>query len=79
MKLIPFIFALLLIFFTGSCSPEHQYRKFKGTFEKDIQKLEKLTDDTDKKYYLLFIGSSSIRRWNTVEEDMSPYSVLKRG
>ena len=70
MKHIPFILALLLIFLTGSCSLEHQYEKFKSTFEKDIQKLEQLTDDTDKEDYLLFIGSSSIRRCDTIEEDM---------
>jgi len=79
MKHIPFILALLLVFLTGSCSLEHQYEKFKSTFEKDIQKLEQLTDDTDKEDYLLFIGSSSIRRWYTIEDDMSPYSVVKRG
>lgn len=28
---------------------------------------------------ILFIGSSSIRLWNTIEEDMKPFSVIKRG
>ncbi len=28
---------------------------------------------------ILFIGSSSIRLWNTLEEDMKPFSVIKRG
>ena len=28
---------------------------------------------------ILFIGSSSIRLWNTLEEDMKPFPVIKRG
>lgn len=79
MKQIPFIIALLLISLTGGCSLEYKYKKFKSTFEKDIQKLEQLTDDTNKEDYLLFIGSSSIKRWDTIEEDMFPYSIVKRG
>ena len=44
-----------------------------------FQDLEKLSDHLNKRDYHLFIGSSSIRRWNTIEEDMYPYEVLKRG
>ena len=28
---------------------------------------------------ILFIGSSSIRRWDTIAEDMAPYPVIQRG
>lgn len=28
---------------------------------------------------ILFLGSSSIRLWNTLEEDMNPFPVIKRG
>ncbi|MEK9604482.1 MAG: GDSL-type esterase/lipase family protein [Flavobacteriaceae bacterium] len=70
---------IMVLFIFGSCSLEHKYRVFKNTFEKDIQKLERLTDHLEKDDYLLFIGSSSIRLWNTIEEDMAPYSVVKRG
>ena len=28
---------------------------------------------------LLFIGSSSIRLWKTLEQDMAPYPVIQRG
>ena len=31
------------------------------------------------KDYLLFIGSSSIRRWVSLAEDMAPYSSINRG
>ena len=79
MKQIRLIFPLLLITLTGSCSLKYQYNEFKDTFEKEIQKLEQLTDHNDKEDYLLFIGSSSIRRWDTIEEDMSPYSTVRRG
>jgi hypothetical protein len=28
---------------------------------------------------ILFVGSSSIRRWDTIGEDMAPYGVIQRG
>jgi len=77
-----FFSTLLLIFIviliTG-CSLQYKYRNYKNTFENEIQELEQLNDYSDKSNYLLFIGSSSIKRWNSIERDMAPYSVLKRG
>ena len=77
-----FFSTLLLIFIviviTG-CSLQYKYRNFKKTFENEIQELEQLNDYSDKSNYLLFIGSSSIKRWDSIESDMAPYSVLKRG
>ena len=44
--------------------------------------------DVDLRYFvvqrdpedaILFIGSSSIRRWDTIEIDMAPYQVVQRG
>lgn len=61
------------------CSLEQKYSAFKNTFEQDIQALEQLRDYEEKEDYLLFIGSSSIRRWNSIEADMAPYVVVKRG
>ena len=49
------------------------------SWQKDIQKLEQFTDDNNKEDYLLFIGSSSIRRWVSIEEEMYPYSSVRRG
>ena len=58
---------------------DYKYRAHQYHFEKDIQALEKLTEYKELEDYLLFIGSSSIRRWNTIQEDMWPYAVVKRG
>jgi lysophospholipase L1-like esterase len=49
-------------------------------WEADIQALEarsgELSNDHD---YVLFVGSSSIRRWRTLAEDMAPIEVVNRG
>ena len=79
MKLIRVLFLITIITSISGCSLQHKYRSHKGTFEKNIQKLEQLTDFVDKEDYLLFMGSSSVRLWKTIEEDMAPYSVVKRG
>lgn len=49
-------------------------------WDADISKLEKL-DQTENypRDAILFIGSSSIRRWETIKEDMSPYIPIRRG
>ena len=35
--------------------------------------------ETDPENAILFIGSSSIRLWDTIAEDMAPYPVIQRG
>ena len=42
-----------------------------------FEKLDKEVDYPDNA--ILFIGSSSIRLWKTLDIDMSPYPVIKRG
>lgn len=79
MKYTLYLFCITNLIFFGSCNLEYKYRKHTNTFETDIQKLEQLREHENKEDYLLFIGSSSIRRWNTIEENMAPYSVVKRG
>ena len=76
---VQYLLILLLFFLTVGCSLEQKYSAFKNTFEQDIQALEQLRDYEEKEDYLLFIGSSSIRRWNSIEADMAPYVVVKRG
>ena len=71
-----FFFALLLT----SCSPIKKYQATASKWEKDIIKLESL--DKSENYSenaILFIGSSSIRAWNSMEKDMFPYETIKRG
>jgi lysophospholipase L1-like esterase len=49
-------------------------------FERSIQAFEEL--DRTEEYAddaILFVGSSSIRLWKTLAEDMAPYSVIQRG
>ena len=72
-----FVFFLLTIV---SCSPLKKYEDTAAKWEKDILKLESL--DQSEKYSenaILFIGSSSIRAWNSMQEDMMPYETIKRG
>jgi hypothetical protein len=76
------ILSLFLLLAILSCSPLRIYQdlpevKAWGT---DISKFELL--DKSESYpadAVLFAGSSSIRLWNTLATDMSPYSVIQRG
>ena len=61
-------------------SPLKKYNSSSQKWEVDIAKLENL--DNYEKYSndaLLFIGSSSIRRWISIKKDMAPYETIKRG
>ncbi len=61
--------------------PLAQYRQAAiDRWETEIQKLEKLDrEQTDPEHAVLFIGSSSIRLWDTIAEDMKPWPVIQRG
>lgn len=65
-----------------SCSPVAKYRNKPEVkaWENDIQKFEQL--DKSDKYSpeaVLFAGSSSIKLWSTIQNDMAPYTVIQRG
>ena len=46
----------------------------------EIEKLEILDKtESDPNDAILFIGSSSIRLWNNIAEDMAPYATISRG
>ncbi|NJO69527.1 MAG: hypothetical protein HC830_09810, partial [Bacteroidetes bacterium] len=69
------LFSLLL-----SCSPLRQFKPDVESWEADIRKFEKLDSiETYPKDAVLFMGSSSIRLWNTLQEDMQPYHTIQRG
>jgi hypothetical protein len=73
---------LILAALMFACSPVRKYRSLPEvlSWENDIQKFEQL--DKSEKYpdnAILFAGSSSIRLWETLGKDMSPYSVIQRG
>jgi hypothetical protein len=67
---------LVICFILLSCSPVGKYQSLPEVrfWEKDIEKFEQL--DKSEKYpddAILFAGSSSIRLWTSLEEDMAPY------
>ncbi|HAM11419.1 MAG: hypothetical protein A2X05_15370 [Bacteroidetes bacterium GWE2_41_25] len=74
-----FILASLIII---SCSPlrQYQYLPEVKAWETEIQKFEQL--DNKERYpaeSVMFAGSSSIRLWSALKEDMAPYPVIQRG
>jgi lysophospholipase L1-like esterase len=76
--------SLLLLLFSVliSCSPVRKYQKLPEvlSWENDIEKFEQL--DRSEIYpgdALLFAGSSSIRLWTSLDSDMAPYTVIRRG
>ena len=81
MKRLNLLFTLLLLALL-SCSPLKEYSELAEVkaWEPEIAKLttlshtEQYTDDA-----IIFAGSSSIRLWKTLADDMSPYNVIQRG
>lgn len=75
--ILPVLFLLLL-----SCSPLKQYRDLPEVKDWEPE-IEKLTAKGQTEQYsndaVIFAGSSSIRLWNTLAEDMKPYDVIQRG
>ncbi len=79
--MIRYLYSLLFILLL-SCSPLKTWKDLPEVkaWEPEIQKFEKL--DKTVQYpddAILFAGSSSIRRWETLAEDMAPYNVIQRG
>ena len=71
------LYPMIIVLF--GCSPLKKFEKTKFVFESEVQALEALTDYKKLDNYLLFLGSSSIRRWNNITKQMAPYKVVKRG
>jgi hypothetical protein len=71
---------LLLSICIFACSPTRKFRDAAKSWEPEIQKLE-ARDKTEKDpdNAILFIGSSSIRLWKNIQQDMAPYPVIQRG
>ncbi|HUX97117.1 MAG TPA: GDSL-type esterase/lipase family protein [Bacteroidales bacterium] len=70
--------ALILL----SCNPLSEYQNLPEvkSWENDILKFEQL--DKTENYpseSIIFAGSSSIRLWSTLKEDIAPYPVIQRG
>jgi hypothetical protein len=72
----------IFLLFLLSCSPLKEYRELPEVkaWEPEIAKFEVL--DRSASYpddAILFAGSSSIRLWSTLANDMAPYNVIQRG
>ncbi|MEC7246631.1 MAG: hypothetical protein VXV80_00040, partial [Bacteroidota bacterium] len=71
---------IFFLFLNISCSPFYEYSTTNKEFENEIANLEALDiDQIAGQNELLFIGSSSIRMWDNIKEDMSPFKSVKRG
>ena len=72
---------MTFIFLIFSCSPLKKYPPESRAWAlPEIENFERL--DRTEAYAddaILFIGSSSIRLWKTLKEDMNPYPVIQRG
>jgi len=75
------ISSLLLVVFLSSCNVTRKYtREASEKWGKDILKFEQLDkSEKDPGNAILFAGSSSIRLWSTLKEDVAPYPVIQRG
>ena len=72
-------FVLLYLLTFCSCSLQKKYQEHNDYFENEIQKLEhKIATDLQDDY-LLFIGSSTIRLWDSIARDMKPYNCVRKG
>jgi GDSL-like Lipase/Acylhydrolase family len=77
MKLIYLLVSFCLLI---QDDPLSDYRKIAEEWENDIAKLESLDkSEKDPDDAILFIGSSSIRLWETLQADMAPWPVVRRG
>ena len=72
---------LLLVVFITSCSITDKYAKASSEkWNKDIVQFEQQDkDEQDQDNAILFTGSSSIRLWSTLKDDLAPYPVIQRG
>jgi hypothetical protein len=79
--MLKYLFILISAAFIA-CSPVRKYEKQPDVlaWENDIRQFEQL--DRTEKYpdnAIIFAGSSSIRMWSTLANDMAPYPVIQRG
>jgi len=73
--------SLLIIVILISCSVTRKYvNESKAKWGKDILDFEQQDKlEKDPGNAILFAGSSSIRLWSTLKEDVAPYPVIQRG
>ena len=72
----------LVLLSSLACSPLRTYdtSAIVAQWEDDIREFERLDQATVyPDSAILFAGSSSIRLWDDIEQDMAPYAVIQRG
>jgi hypothetical protein len=77
-RLTALIFASLIVI--SSCFAQKSKVDFGSKWEGEIAAFDKLNQT--EKYpdnSILFIGSSSIRLWSTIKEELAPYPIIQRG
>ena len=71
---------LLSLLFLASCTSTKNIPESISKWEPEIAAFDKLNQS--EKYpdnSILFLGSSSIRLWNTLGQELAPYPVIQRG
>ena len=73
--------SVLLLIAVSSCTITRNYRNEAiSKWEKEVLEFKKSDSlEHDPTNAILFTGSSSIRLWSTIKEDMAPYPVIQRG
>jgi len=73
-----FVFAFLV--FISACYAQKNQVQVSNKYESEIAAFDQL-NQTEKysDQSILFVGSSSIRLWSTLKEQMAPYPVIQRG
>lgn len=80
MKNLKLLFIALIFVGCSTTSYQTKYAATKAPWEAEIAQLEAL--DKANSYpdsSILFIGSSSIRLWETLDKDLAPYPTIRRG
>ena len=75
------VWPLITVVLLTACSVTRKYTKESSAkWNQEILKFEQLDkSEHDPDKAILFAGSSSIRLWSTLKEDVAPYPVIRRG
>ena len=79
-RLWPLVLLPLICCVAAASAQESDLNASIAKWEKDIAKLEELElAEPKSEQSILFYGSSSIRRWKTIADDMAPWPAIRRG
>jgi len=74
------LFILLLLSIQFACAQQSDSEQELYPYTKEIQKFKKADSlAMPAQDAILFVGSSSIRKWKTLDRDMSPLKTINRG